>query len=419
MTVKPFRLAGNALIWKSIQLVGSKVIFLVRLVILARLLSPDDFGLMAIAVTAIGFMLSLTDFGMIPALVQGTDENEERYDIAWTIGFTRSLLVSLIVFALAPLIAAMFAEPRSADIIRVIALRPLLDGLVSIKVAKLNRDLYFRPLTILGLSQALINTVISIILAPAYGVWALVFGTLAGSLVYLVSSYIVAPYRPRLRFDSSGSRPLIRFGRWIFLTSLVVMAGSYLLRVSISRQLGTAELGLYYLAIQIAFLPTEVANEVIEPVAFTLFSRIQEDLSALSATFRSILSGTAALLLPVCALIIALAPTLVNDILGPNWAGTVPIIRILTLVTAIDLLGEVTAPLFKGMGQPYRFTIVEATQSLMLVGFVLLFAGSFGLIGAAFAWLPAVGWDGSSVLFSSRSCWIARFLVYGCRCRQL
>jgi lipopolysaccharide exporter len=130
MTVKPFRLAGNALIWKSIQLVGSKVIFLVRLVVLARLLSPDDFGLMAIAVTAIGFMLSLTDFGMIPALVQGTDENEERYDIAWTIGFTRSLLVSLIVFALAPLIAAMFAEPRSADIIRVIALRPLLDGLV-------------------------------------------------------------------------------------------------------------------------------------------------------------------------------------------------------------------------------------------------------------------------------------------------
>jgi O-antigen/teichoic acid export membrane protein len=390
MNDRSLKLAGNALIWKSIQMVGVRLIFLLRLVILARLLSPDDFGLMAIAVTAIGFMLSLTDFGLIPALIQGEEVNERQYNVAWTVQLVRSSLVSLVVFAAAPLIAATFNDPRSADIIRVLALRPVLDGLASIKVAELNREMQFRSLAILGFSQALVNTVLAIVLAPTYGVWALVAGTLAGSLVYLVISYMVAPHWPRFAIEKGAAEPLLQFGRWIFLTSLVVMAGSYLLRVSIARQLGTADLGLYYLATQIAFLPTEVANEVIEPVAFTLFARLQSDLVKVSLAFRSVLSGMAALLFPACVLIITLAPALVHDVLGPQWAGTVPIIRILTLATMIDLFGEVTAPLFKGLGEPRRVTIVEAAQSLVLVAFILVFAGSFGLIGAAAAWLPAV-----------------------------
>ncbi len=390
MSDRSLKLAGDALVWKSIQLVGVKLIFLLRLVVLARLLSPNDFGLMAIAVTAIGFMLSLTNFGMIPALIQEEEVSEQQYNVAWTVRVTRAALVSLVVFAAAPAIAALFNEPRSIDIIRVLSFRPLLDGLASIKVAELNRELKFRSLAILGLSQALVNTIIAIVLAPIYGVWALVAGTLAGAFVYLIISYVVAPHRPQIAFEKSSAEPLLQFGRWIFLTSLIVMAGSYLLRVSISRQLGTEELGLYYLAVQIAFLPTEVANEVVEPVAFTLFARLQADLSRLSLAFRSVLSGMAALLLPVCILIITLAPALVHDVLGPQWIGTVPIIRILTLATMIDLFGEVTAPLFKGLGQPHRVTIVETVQSSILVGFVLVFAGRYGLIGAATAWLPAV-----------------------------
>ena len=181
MSDRSLKLAGNALIWKSIQLVGVKIIFLFRLVVLARLLSPDDFGLMAIAVTAIGFMLSLTNFGMIPALIQGEDVSEQHYNAAWTVRVSRALLVSLAVFALAPAIAALFNEPRSADIIRVLAIRPVLDGLASIKIAKMNRDMRFRPLAILGVSQALVNTVIAVVLASTYGVWALVAGTLAGA----------------------------------------------------------------------------------------------------------------------------------------------------------------------------------------------------------------------------------------------
>jgi hypothetical protein len=149
-----------------------------RLLILARLLTPDDFGLVAIAVTSIGFFLSVTDVGMIPALVQGDEVDEKQYNAAWTVGVLRAAAIAVIVFFATGLIATVFAEPRAIPIIQVLALRPLLDALNSIKVADLTRRLQFRPLATYKLAEALVATLTSILLAASWGVWALVAGVL-------------------------------------------------------------------------------------------------------------------------------------------------------------------------------------------------------------------------------------------------
>ena len=218
----PLTQAGSALVWRAVQLGGVKVIFMVRLLVLAWLLTPEDFGLMAIAVTAIGFFLNVTDIGMIPALVQGADVNEKQYNAAWTVNVSRALLITLAVILAAPLITQIFAEPRAINIIRVLALRPLLEALASIKVADLTRNLKFYPLAMIKLGEGLMNIIVSIALAPSLGVWALVIGTLVGSTTYLLMSYLFAPHRPKLLFDQSSIRPLIRFGRWVFATSLII-----------------------------------------------------------------------------------------------------------------------------------------------------------------------------------------------------
>lgn len=386
----PLKRAGSALTWKAAQLGGVKAIFLLRLLILTWLLTPEDFGLLAIAVTAIGFFMTVTDIGMIPALVQGADVDEKQFNVAWSVGLTRALLITAVTILAAPIIAGIFAEPRAVNLIRVLALRPLLDALGSIKVATLTRNLEFRPLAIIKLGEAIMNTVVSIALAYFLGVWALVAGALAGSTLSLILSYLLAPHRPRLSFDRAAIRPLIRFGRWIFLTSLIVLAGSYVLRVVISRQLGTAELGLYFLAAQLAFLPAELASEIVGDVAFPLISRYQSELRQVTKVFHTMLTGLAALLFPVCMLLFVLAPLLVQEILGPRWDGTVPVIRILTLVSLIGIFGEVTGPIFKGLGQPYRVTLLEVVQSLTIISLVWGLTSRFGLAGAALAWLPTV-----------------------------
>lgn len=399
---RPMRAAGNAMVWKLVQMGGVKLIYMVRLFVLAILLMPADFGLVAIATSATGFLLGLTNVGLIPAVVQAKDMDDEKYASAWTFDMSRSFIVAALTVIFAPVIADIFAEPMAVPIIRVLALRPLLESMMSIKVAAMNRNLTFRPLAYLRIVEALFNTAISIALARFIGVWALVFGPIGGALAMVIASYMLAPYRPRLSFNWNAVKPLMNFGGWILVTGLVAMAGSYGLRIAISRQLGAEGLGLYFIAVQLAYLPSELASETVGAVAFPLFARLQNNVAQATRAFRALFSGLAAVLYPICALLIVLAPTLIHDVLGPEWAGTEDVIRVLSLVVMIGIFGDVAVSVFKGFGQPYKITLLEIVQSLVAISLVWFLTSRVGLVGAALAWLPAI-------LLSQGLC--ARFLL--------
>lgn len=387
---RPIRAAGNAMVWKLVQMGGVKVIYTIRLFVLAILLAPADFGLIAIATSATGFLLGLTNVGLIPAAVQAKDMDDEKYAAAWSFDMSRSFIVATLTVILAPLIADIFAEPMAVPIIQALALRPLIESLTSIKVAALNRNLNFRPLAYLRIVEAIFNTTISIALVKFIGVWALVFGPIGGALAMVIASYLLAPYRPRLSFNWNAVKPLMNFGGWILITGLVAMAGSYGLRIAISRQLGAEGLGLYFIAVQLAYLPNEVASEAVGAVAFPLFARLQNSVTQATRAFRSLFSGLAAVLYPACALLIVLAPTLIHDVLGPEWAGTEDVIRVLSLVIMIGIFGEVAVSVFKGFGQPYKITLLEVAQSTVTISLVWFLTSRVGLVGAALAWVPAI-----------------------------
>jgi lipopolysaccharide exporter len=387
---RPMRAAGAAMLWQAFQMGGVKGLYMVRLLVLAILLTPADFGLIAIALAATGFLLNLTNFGLIPAVVQAENMDDARYDAVWTFDMTRTVIVTALTVVLAPLIAKIFAEPDAVPIIQVLALRPLIESLMSIKVAALNRNLTFRPLAILKIVEAIFNAIISIALAKLLGVWAMVFGMLGGAASMVIGSYILAPYSPRISYDWQSVRPLLKFGRWLLVTGIFAMAGNFGLRLMISRQVGAEGLGLYFLAAQLAFLPNEVASEVVGTVAFPLFARLRSQLQQAARAFQAILTGLMALLYPTCALIIVLSPVLVHDVLGAKWEGTVLLIQILGLGAMIALLGDATIPLVKGFGQSYRVTQIELVQSSSLILMVWFFTSRYGTLGAALAWLPAI-----------------------------
>ena len=384
------RAAGTAMLWQAFQMGGVKALYMIRLLVLAILLTPADFGLIAIALAATGFLLNLTNFGLIPAVVQAENMDDAQYDAVWTFDMTRSVIVTTLTVLLAPLIAQIFAEPRAVHIIQVLALRPFIESLMSIKVAALNRNLTFRPLAILKIVEAIFNAIISIALAKLLGVWAMVLGMIGGAASMVIASYILAPYSPRISYDWQSVRPLLKFGRWLLVTGIFAMAGNFGLRLVISRQVGAEGLGLYFLAAQLAFLPNEVASEVVGTVAFPLFARLRSQLQQAARAFQAILTGLMALLYPTCALIIVLSPVLIQDVLGAKWEGTVLLIQILGLGAMIALLGDATIPLVKGFGQSYRVTQIELVQSSSLILMVWFFTSRYGTLGAALAWLPAI-----------------------------
>ncbi len=383
------RRAGHALAWKAFQLGGVKAVFLVRTLILARLLSPDDFGLLAIATVAIGVLMSLTDVGMSQALVHCPEIEDSHYDSAWTVNMVRGLCVSLVLLAGAPVVAAVFAEPRATDILRLLAMKPLIDASASIKVADLMRTLAYRRLAAISLFAAAVETLVSVLLAMRLGVWALVAGALAGAVAGVASSYVLAWHRPRIRFSRAALRPLIRYGRWVFMTGLMAVAAGSLTQVVISRRLGAVELGLYFLAAKLAFLPHEVASQVVGDVAFSVYARIQGDRVRVARAFRSVLLGMTTVLLPAYFVLIAVAPRLVADVLGEHWRGTELIIQLLAGVGIAGLFGDASGPLFRGLGYPNWILSIEVWQSSLVILLLWSLTGRYGVVGAALAWLIA------------------------------
>jgi O-antigen/teichoic acid export membrane protein len=143
------------------------------------------------------------------------------------------------------------------------------------------------------------------------------------------------------------------------------------------------------LAAKLAFLPHEIAGEVVGGVTFPVYARLQSNIREATKAFRAILTVTLLALTPLFSLMLVLAPSLVSNLLGPRWEGMAPLIRLLAVVGVLRLIGDVTVPVLKGLGQPYQFAVLEGVQTILLITFVWGFIDYFGLVGVGYTWFLA------------------------------
>ncbi|MDH3605729.1 MAG: lipopolysaccharide biosynthesis protein [Acidimicrobiia bacterium] len=395
--------AGSAIIWKAIQLVGVKGLSMGRLLVLAVILAPEDWGLVAIGAVTTELLVALTDVGINDAIIQKKDVEDRHYDTAFTVGIIRGILIAAVVALLAPWIAALFDEPDATAVIRVLAFRPLVDALASAKVIELTRTLKFRPLTFIKLPAALAETagIFVVLVLPAFlvdslfaiglartlGVWALVIGAFAGSISGVVLSYRLAPYRPR--FSLVGFRELFSFGKWVFATRAVRNGGQFGLRAVVSRFLGSEDLGRFYLAQKITVLPNDLVSEVVRGVAFPVLSRVQHSRSRTSRVFKATLTAMLTLLVPIYVTLFVFAEALVRHVLPSSYAGLAIVIQILAIDGIIDLLTDALKPMLRGQGRPRTDFAFTAVRTVLLVGLAIFLTDQYGLAGAAWAWFIA------------------------------
>jgi len=409
--------AGSAIVWRAAQLLAVKALSVGRLLVLAIILDPEDWGLVAIAAVTVELLVAFTDVGLNDAIVQRDVVEEKHYDTAWTVGLIRGVVLAGVVAALAPFIADLFEAPDAVPVIRVLALRPLLDSFASAKVMELNRTLEFRPLTfikvpaafietfgifaVLALPAFLVESLFSLGLAQTLGVWALVIGAMAGSLSGVILSYRLAPYRPR--FGLQGFSDLFSFGKWVFATRVLRNSGQFGLRAVVSRFLGSDDLGRFYLAQKITVLPNDLISEVVRGVAFPVISQVQESASKTSRVFKITLTAMLAMLVPVYATLFVLAGPIVDLVLPSSYAGLATVIQILAVDGIIDLLTDALKPLLRGQGRPRTDFFFTATRTGLLLILAVILTDAFGINGAAWAWLAAEAAIGILAIFIARS----------------
>jgi O-antigen/teichoic acid export membrane protein len=220
---------------------------------------------------------------------------------------------------------------------------------------------------------------------------------LVANLVRIALSYLLAPYRPRISFDQGAARSLFRFGRWLFAVGVLGLAGEALLRAVIARRLGTAELGVFYLAMRLVMLPLTSVESAVGSIGMPLHARLQADPVRRTRALRTSLVGMLALLVPGYVLLIVLAPSLVQEVLGARWAGAELPIRVLAAGAAIRTIAAACEPMAVGLGRPQLAAALAAVRLVLVAGMGWVLAGAAGLVGASVAWLVtevvvATGW---------------------------
>lgn len=362
---------------------------LISTLILARLLLPADFGIVAMAMSVIAVIELATAFSFDAALIQKQHLRREHYDSAWTLNVTLAVGAAVVTVALAPLAAAFYAEPRLLPVMVALAVGWLAWGFENVGVVDFRRQLNFRREFWFLASKRLMTFVVTVVAALALrSYWALVVGMVTGRIVGVVLSYVMHPFRPRL--SVAASRELFSFSGWMLVTNLLGAAVSRLPHFVLGRVYGAQVLGAYTVGAEFAQIANTELAAPVNRALFPGFSRLAER----PEEFRRACVGATAVMvlivLPASVGIAAVAEPLVRVLLGERWGAAVPVMQVLAISSALSAVMSNNVSAFLAIGRPHLITAILFLRLAVMAPLLYFAARSGEFIAIAYAEMVAV-----------------------------
>jgi len=381
--------AANAVLWNYASFASGKVLVLVTLAILARLLTPAEFGVVGFATLAIAYLAVLKDLGLGGALIQRQDNTEEAAQTVYSLNLILGALLTAGTILVAPLVANFFDEPLVTPILRVLSVTFLIESLGAVHLVLLARNLDFRRKLVPDMGRALVKGAVAITAAVlGFGVWSLVWGQLAGVAASAVLVRIVVPWRPRMEIHRKLVRPLLRFGMPLMVTNIQNAIWVNLDYIVIGRMLGDAALGVYTLAYRLPELLIQSIWRVVAGAAFPFFSSLQDSPDLLRRGFLKSVRFSQLLVVPLALGLLITAEPAIGVLFGDQWAAAVPVLRILAVFTLIASIGFNAGDVYKAVGR------ADVLAKLGMIDLVVL---APALVTAAPYGIEAVAWAHAAV----------------------
>lgn len=374
-----------------------KGIGLVSTVILARLVTPADFGLIAMAVMAAGFIEIWLAFGVDTALIQNKSADRDDYDTAWTLKILQGAFVGLLLILIAPFTAIYFKEPRIVELIWIIAFCSALSGTNNIGIVNFRKEMHFHREFLYNLISKLVSFVVTIVLAFwLRNYWAMIAGIAANYIAAWVLSYTMQPYRPRITLRKIST--LWNFSKWM----LVVNAGIYIsgrIDEMIAARLGTPfSYGIYNVSSDLGQMPTNELSLPVSRVMIPLLSNLQDEKERLWEVYLKTMAGVNTLTLPAGVGMAFVAPQLVPIFLGQKWLEAVPFIQVFALYGALRFIYSGAYNVLTAQGLIKTQSKMLWLEIVLLVGLCIPGGLWFGLIGVAEARLAVAILMGAATL---------------------
>jgi PST family polysaccharide transporter len=358
-----FQFVGIAL--RTVITVGSTAV-------LARLLTPQDFGLVAMATVITELAALFGAFGFTNVLIQRTRITRLQLDTVFWATLGLSSLLAAVVFLLSFVSGWFFADPMVASLLQVLCITFVINGLTSVPWVVLSRSMLFQLEFLINVTTVVVRTASAVLAAwLGMGVWSLVVGAVVGAITAVVLNFAAVPYRPRLRFHAPLITRTWRTSGSYFGNTALYYASTNLDLVLIGRGLGAASLGLYQNA---RALTDEIRARIaipIQHVLFPAFSALQSDIDRFRALVLRAGRMLAAVVIPIGFGVSANAPELVLVLYGQKWVAMTPVMAMFGLSAALRASTAIASPLFNArdrVGQAFR---------LNLVGAAILIAGVF------------------------------------------
>ncbi len=385
------------------------------LMILARLLSPKDFGLVGMVTAFTGVLDLFRDFGLSSAAVQRTTVTEEQISTLFWINILVGVVLGVLAAAMAPAIAAFYHEPRLFAVTIVLAVGLLFNAAGVQHSAILQRHMRFTALAVISTLGLVIGSAIAIGGAEAgYGYWALVAMTVTSPLVVTVGCWLAAAWVPGKPRRRAGIRSMMRFGGTLTLNGLVAYVAFNLEKILLGRFWGVDAIGIYGRAYQLINIPTSNLNAAAGEVAFSALSRVQDDPNRLRSYFLKGYSLVVSFTVPITVVCALFADDVILVLLGPKWKEAAGIFRLLAPTILIFAIIYPLGWLMYSLGLVGRsLKIALVFAPLIIIGYIL--GLPYGPKGVAFAysavmilWLvPHIAWCIHGTVISFRDIMLA------------
>lgn len=372
--------------WMSGFRIFSRAIGFIKIIVVARLLVPSQFGIFGIASMSLALLEILTETGINVFLVQEKEDIKEYINDAWLVSIIRGILIASFIIFTAPFVVAFFKIPQSIGIIYLISIVPLIKGFINpaeVKFQKelqFNKEFYFRS-AIFGF-DSLVAIIGSLITHSAIG---LVFGLIAGALLEVILSFILIRPMPTLRFNFQKVSKIFHKGKWVTLYGILNYAATKGDGIVIGRVIGAGLLGIYQMGYTIATLPVSEIADVANRVTFPVYSMISEDIHRLKRGFKKTMLFVSVASILVGLVIFFFPRDLFIFIFGPKWADTMIVLKPLAIFGVIRAISGTTCSLFLGIGKQNYVAGITFLRFLVLIIAIVPLTVSYGIVGASYS----------------------------------
>jgi teichuronic acid exporter len=373
--------------WTAGGKFASQLVSWVITIYVMRILSPADYGLLAMATVLISTLSMLSDLGLSQAAVSAREVENRTLRLIFGLALLVNGTLYCLLFITAPMIAAFYAEPRLALIIRVVGLQFLLGAFTVIPGILLQRALEFKWRSIIGLATAILSAVTTLVCAMAgLGVWSLILGSMTAAVLSMISLNMLCPFLHLPSFALKGSGKLFEFGGHVVSARILGTLYTQADTAIGARVLGTEQIGFFSVSMQLASLPMQRVAAILNSVAFPAFAKLQDQPELAARYLIRALNTLSIFSFPVFWGIAVTAPKIIGVFLGSKWSAAVIPLQLLALIMPLRIVWQMMPPILYGLGYA---NIVAQNHVVAFVAMIVAFlvGVQYGIVGLSLAWV--------------------------------